>query len=162
MASIWDLNAIVLAHTQRFFQAVTCVVDNWVDPDRAFLGSVTALLGNLVWAASSFQAKDIEQEKAMAYGGALAGTLGGDLPAGDSLFEQQAELILAAQERQLYTNFDQLLKHLQAQLKAEGLGNKSPAKVNAWVWERLFPHYTYGMSQVELQEAIKVRLRALT
>ena len=157
MATNWDLNPIVLSHTQRFFQSVTYVVDNWQHPDRAFLGSIVALLGNLAWAASAFHADTVDQEKAMAYGGALAGTLGGDIPAGDTALEEAAEAILAAQERQLFGAWDALLEHLAT----EAPQGASPAALNAWVWDKLFPAYPWGLSQVELQETIKARLAEL-
>lgn len=76
MPNIWELNAIVLCHTTRFFQAATLVLQQWKDPDEDLLTSLVSTSSNMLWARSSFEAADRAEEKSMAYSGAFLAATG--------------------------------------------------------------------------------------
>jgi len=152
----WELNPIVLCHCQRFFGAVAAVIDGWEDEEASELSLLIALLGNAMWARSSFVAQDRDTEEAMAMSGALASTLAGRLPRSGA-HKQQALDLVAAQERQVLDHYDQILDRLRAEL--DDSTARSPGELNRWVWTRLFPRYPHGTSTVELQQAIRARLK---
>ncbi len=153
----WDLNAVVLCHTQRWFAAVTAVVQAWRDPGDRELAELTTLLGNAMWAHSGFVAESREHEHAMAWTGAMAGTLGGKLADLSRDRREGALALVSAQERALRELDDQLLTVLLAELGDRQL---TPGQLNRWVWQRLFPHDPYASSTAELQGAIQRRLTA--
>ena len=150
----WDINAVVLHHLGRFFQAARAAISNRPDPareDRALLGALVTLSGNMLWARSSFEAEDQDQERAMAYGGALIGSLAERaLPAGEDRPRQRAAAALAALERQIHAVYDDLLCGLAGRLEAEGLSRGTPGQINEALWSFLFPCLPYGASQEEL------------
>jgi len=142
----WDLNAILLHHRTRFFQAADLAARSLERDPRAAL----ALLGTLAWAASPFVAEDEEEQAGLAFGGALASQLteagGASLPA------------LARVERELAARHDRLVDAIWSQLVAQGRTEDSPAAVNEFVWRRLFPEVEYGLSWAELVERLRVAL----
>jgi hypothetical protein len=155
----WQLNPVVLCHLQRYFAALTAVVQSWEDPGDRELAELTTLLGNVMWAKSGFVAQDREHEAAMAMGGAVAGTLGGRVARLSSDRREQALALIVAEERRVWASYDLLLRGL-----AEELGERSlePGQLNAWVWGRLFPGYPHGRGIAELQQGMRAKLdRAL-
>ena len=116
------------------------------------------LWGNMLWAGSSFKAANRREEKAMAYSGAfvssvaeravkeLIGGGGGALEA------------LALLERQVHLSHDAILASLARDLGEDGLDEASPARLNAAVWKRLFPHFPSGLSQAELCVEMRERI----
>jgi len=153
----WDLNAVVLCHLQRYFSAVTAVIQGWEDVGNRELGQLTSLLGNVAWARSGFVTDSRAEEEAMAWTGALAGALGDRLAdlAGDRRHEALA--LVCAEERRVREHFDLIVEALAAEL---GDRSPTPGELNRWVWRRLFPSYPWECGVAELQEAIRRRLEA--
>jgi len=155
----WHLNAIVLCHLNRFFQAAASVVHEWRDTDRDLLGALLTLSGNMLWARSSFEAQSREQERSMAYTGAVVSSVADKAVAGTGdLRKQQALALLASAELEIHETHDGLLTMLMKELQAAGLAHAAPGRVNAAVWSILFPSYPYACSYNELTEAIRQRL----
>jgi hypothetical protein len=157
MLTIWDLNAIVLCHLNRFFQTARQVVQQCPRPDEQLLSSILSLTGNMIWARSSFEAADEEEAREMAFTGALLGSVSDHAVEGLDTFRARGLALLASAEEQLLAVHDRLLDGLLAQLRRDG-SQVSPASVNEAVWQRLFPGYPYGQSQVALYEQIRRRL----
>lgn len=143
----WALNAIILSHVNRVFAAASlAVTTEAMDP-----GTLVSLLGNLVWASSSFAAKDREEAATMAFAGAIAGSLGPTLLASES----EASATLRACEREFLLHHDELVEQAWNSLGAANLrGSSSCAAVNAHVWELLFPQLRYQQSIGELARQI--------
>lgn len=156
MVTIWDLNPIVLSHTDRFFRAAARVLEGWHDQDEALLAALVELSGNMLWAGSSFEASSRAEEHAMAHSGAFIGTMGGR--AVQDLLGQGPSAALAELERQVRQCHDVILAALARDLGQEGLETSSPARLNRMVWERLFPGYDHEASHGELCQAIRQRL----
>jgi len=157
MSTVWDLNPIVLSHTNRFFQAATLVVQTWNDRDDPLLGALMELSGNMLWASSSFVAGSRQEEKAMAYSGALVGAMADLATKGNSGGNGPAQA-LALMERQVRRSHDAILAFLARDLGAAGLEGVTPAQLNAAVWKRLFPEFSHELSLSELGEAIRAWL----
>lgn len=158
MLTIWDLNAIVLCHVNRFFQTARLAVRQAPLPDEQLLGSILSLTGNMLWARSSFEAADEVEAQEMAYTGALLGSVADQAVEGLDSFRARGLALLASAEAQLLAHHDRLLEGLLAELRAAG--HDTPAGVNRAVWQRLFPGYPYAQSQVELYEQLCRRLAA--
>lgn len=156
MVTIWDLNPIVLGHTDRFFRAAARVLEGWYDQDEALLGALVELSGNMLWARSSFEAASRAEEHAMAHGGAFLGTMGDRAVKG--LLGQGPATALAELERQVRQAHDAILAALARDLGQDRLETTSPARLNKTVWERLFPGYDHEASHQELCSAIRDRL----
>ena len=157
----WYLNSIVLCHINRFFQAATSVVRDWRDSDRDLLGALLTLSGNMLWARSSFEATSREQERSMAYTGAMVSSVADRAVSGaGNIKQQQALAVLASAEHEIHEIYDTLLAMVMKELQTAGLAHASPGRVNAAVWSLLFPAYPYACSQGELAEAIRERLLA--
>lgn len=154
----WDLNPVVLCHLQRYFAALTAVVQAWEDPTDRELAQLTTLLGNAMWAHSGFVSENREQEHAMAWAGAMAGTLGGRIAGLSGDLRRQALALVCAEERRVWTRYDPLLQALAAELGERSL---PPGELNRWVWERLLPQYPYGCGTAELQDFVRQRLGAV-
>jgi len=154
MSTTWELNPIALNHINRFFQAANLVARTWREPDDRFLKALMELSGNMLWARSSFVADNREEEQSMAYSGAFVGALA-ELAAGGDSGESGAVEALDLLERQMRHTHDAILAYLARDLRATGLGEISPARLNAEVWQRLFPEFSYELSLSELGEAIR-------
>ncbi len=150
-----DLNSVVLCHLQRYFCAVTAVVQAWEDPTDRELADLTTLLGNAMWAHSGFVSDSREQEHAMAWAGAMAGTLGERIADLSGDLRQRALSLVCAEERRVFEHYDPLLQALAARLGEREL---PPGALNHWVWQQLFPRYPYVCGTAELQDAIRGRL----
>lgn len=151
----WDLNAVVLCHCQRYFSAVTAVIQAWEDADLQELGQLVTMLGNTVWARSGFVGADKGREEALAMAGAMTGTYGGQLVGAASDLRRRALALVCAEERRVWEQYDQLLDGLAAELGARMM---KPGELHRWVWERLFPQYPWGCGVAELQEAVRGRM----
>jgi hypothetical protein len=115
-------------------------------------GTIVSLLGNLMWAASSYVTKDRTQEATMAFAGAIAGTLAPSFLGGG---DDETSAALRAGEREFFARHDDLVDAVWEALGAAGLHQSSScAAVNAYVWEFLFPQLTYEQSLSELAEQI--------
>lgn len=155
MPTIWELNAVLLAHTTHFFVAANMVLERWQDPDEAFLGSLVNLSSNMLWARSSFDARDRAEEKEMAYTGAFLGSVADRALEGISGTRARAEQVLDQLERGIREGHEQLLELLQGQLAGQQLG---PGQVNRAVWEALFPRFSHDASLGELCRQIRLCL----
>jgi len=134
----WHLNSIILSHVNRVFAAASFVASSSADVDE---GTVTALMGNLMWAASSYASDSKAEEALMAFGGALTGTLG---PA--FVGHRDAEGKDAA-ELEFLQRHDELVELCWQSLVKAGLHtSKSYAAVNAHVFRVLFPRLRYEQS----------------
>ena len=151
----WDLNAVVLCHCQRYFGAVTTVVQAWEDAGLHDLGQLVATMGNLAWARAGYVGLGRGPEEALSVAGAMAGTWGGELVGASGDLRQRALAVIAAEERHVWANLDPILDTLAAEL---GTRMMKPGELDRWVWERLFPQYPWGLGLSELQEAIRQRL----
>ena len=156
MSTVWDLNSILLNHTNRFFHAATLAVQAWADPDEQLHKALMRLSGSMLWAGSPFLADSRRKEKSMAYGGALASSMA-DIATKESPAAGRATAALATMEHQLRSNHDAILVLLERDL-ASGHESLTPAQLNAAVWKRLFPEFSYGLSLSELGEAIRAWL----
>jgi len=154
MSSVWQLNAVVLSHSNRFFQAAARAVSRVEAEARGRGSRWVALAGNLLWAQSPFISEHKGEEEVMALAGAVAGSLAEDIA--PSPATGLAELV-SAQERQLLLCADVIVARLQRELNAGG-DAVSPAQVNRRTWERLFPDYRYEASTLELEQTIAERL----
>lgn len=157
MVTVLDLNPIVLCHIDRFFRCASQVLEGWYDHDEALLGALVELSGNMLWARSSFEARDRAEEQVMAHGGAFIGTLGGRAVKG--LLGEGPLEALAELELQIRHGHDAILAALARDLGQQGLETDSPARLNKAVWERLFPGYAYFWGNDALCQAIKERLQ---
>jgi hypothetical protein len=153
----WDLNAVVLCHCQRYFAAVTAAIQGWQDPGDQELGQLASLLGNVLWARSAYVGLDRAREQALSVGGAVVGTIGGRLGELSDDPRAQALALVAAEERLVLEQHDELLAGLAAELVGQSM---TPGEFNRWVWERLFPQYPYSLGTSELQAAVRERLGA--
>ncbi len=158
MITAWDLNPIVLSHTNRFFQAATVVLQTWSEPDEDLLGALLTLSGNMLWARSSFEARSKHEEQGMAYSGAFISSVADRAAQGLLGGVGQALDALTALERQVRCGHDAILAALAREFAHEALEQVSPAGLNDAVWERLFPEFAPDLSQGELCAAIRARL----
>ena len=161
MPSRWDLNAIVLAHSHRFFSAATRAVGRWLGRRRDRSGSLVALAGNVLWAQSPFISRGKGEEETLALLGAVTGTLA-DRVVGDGHDGRELLAVVGDQERQLRLGIDDVVDRLHRDLGYGEVVDPGPAHVDRWVWRRLFPAYPYELSTLELETAILERLDAST
>jgi hypothetical protein len=89
--------------------------------------------------------------------GAGTGTVGGRLGELSDDPRAQALALVAAEERRVLEQHDELLAGLAAELVGQSM---TPGEFNRWVWERLFPQYPYTLGIAELQAAIREKLGA--
>ncbi len=144
----WAVNAIVLSHVNRVFTAASLAASGGgLDP-----GSIAALLGNLLWAASPYASRDRTEEALMAFAGAITSSVAPSLLVrGDD----ETRAALSAAEREFFARHDELVDAACEALAAAGLQRStSCAAVNAFVWEFLFPRLRYGQSLPELAQEI--------
>ena len=153
--SPWDLNAIVLAHANRFFQAARRVTPSLQDKQTA---SLVSFAGNMLWAHSAFADVPKDQERAMAVVGGAASSFADKVDLGGGERQAAAEQALDELERELLARVDPLVDRLMGELSVEGLAESSPGVVNAWVWNRLFSGYPWAVGQGALEAAISARL----
>lgn len=159
--SRWELNAVVLCHLTRFFQAATQVVRQWRDPDDELVGALLTLSGNMLWARSGFEARDRAEEQQMAYGGALVSSVAERaLGATGSGRRARALALLDRLEQELRLNHDAVLGKLSTELQAAALSGAPPGQVNAAVWSFLFPRFPYAESHEQLCRRIEAQLRS--
>ncbi|MEZ4238239.1 MAG: hypothetical protein R3F59_19230 [Myxococcota bacterium] len=150
----WDLNAVVLAHVNRFFQAARRVVPHLQD-DQA--SALVGFAGNLLWANSAFADVPDAQKRAMAVVGGAAKTLADQLDLGGGR-QRVAQRAMDDLEQELLAHLDPLLEGLVRDIEAAGLAEASPGTVDAWVWQRLFPGYPWAAGEATLEAAILARL----
>lgn len=136
----WHVNAIILAHVNRVFSAASFVAGGSGDISE---GTTISLLGNLLWAASPYVAHNKTDEAMLAFGGAIAGTMG---PAFVGSHDDQGDRNEAA-EVEFHERHDQLVELVWRSLVAAGLDQTgSYSAVNAHVWQVLFPKLRYEQS----------------
>lgn len=134
----WHVNAIVLSHVNRVFAAASFVASSSADVDE---GTMVSLMGNLLWAASPYASNDVTEEALMAFGGAVAGTLG---PAFVGHRHGGTNEVAEVEFREQH---DQLVEYVWASLVEAKLDKSSSfAAVNAHVWNVLFPNLRYEQS----------------
>lgn len=155
LPSQWELNAVVLHHSQRFFNSVFLVIQRWEDPDKAFLGSLIALVGNVLWAQSPYVTRGPGEEEVYALAGALAASVGEKMGDAENEARWLAHEIVSRNERRFLDRHDELLERLQAELSDMEPFSPTPVAVNRWIWNRLFPGFPYDAGQAELQRAIR-------
>lgn len=148
----WDLHPVVLAHLERFFGAARRATAS-APPDG--FGTAVGLAGNLLWANSAFLGGSKDREQALGIVGAVAGTLGPSLGGGEpAVFAG----VLDDLERTLLGSLDAVLAALATRATAEGVTRDSPAQLDRWVWQALFPGYPWPVGHAELEQAIRARL----
>ena len=136
----WHVNAIILAHVNRVFAAASFGAGSSADIND---GTMVSLLGNLLWAASPYVAHNRTDEAMMAFGGAIAGTMG---PAFVARQEGQGDPNESA-EVEFREHHDELVELVWRSLVTAGLHqNGSFAAVNAHAWQLLFPQLRYEQS----------------
>ncbi len=150
MPTIWELNAVVLSHTERFFHAAALALQQYKDPDEELLTSLVTTSSAMLWARSSFEAADREEEMSMAYTGAFVGAVADRALDGLTGTGAQAALTLADLERQVRARHDEILALLQRRLSEPHVADAGPADVNRLAWEQLFPRFPYDASVPEL------------
>lgn len=134
----WHLNAIILSHVNRVFAAASFVASSSADVDE---GTMASLMGNLLWAASPYISEDTSEEALMAFGGALAGTLG------PAFVGHRGGEANDAAEVAFRKGHDELVEMVWDSLVEAGLDKHgSYAAVNAHVWRALFPKLRYEQS----------------
>ena len=150
MPTIWELNAVVLCHIERFFSAATMALQQWRDPDEELLVSLVTTSSAMLWARSSFEAADREEEMSMAYTGAFISSVADRALDGLTGTGARAALTLAGLERQVRAQHDEILARLQRRLAEPDLADAGPARVNLLAWELLFPRFPHDASVPEL------------
>jgi hypothetical protein len=134
----WHLNAIILSHVNRVFAAASFVASSSADVDE---GTMVSLMGNLLWASSPYLADDAGEEAMMAFGGAVAGTLG------PAFVGHRGGSSNDAAEVEFRNRHDDLVEMVWDSLVEAGLDRSdSYATVNAHVWGVLFPQLRYAQS----------------
>ncbi len=162
MPSLWDLNAIALAHRQRFFAALHEALDD-LSRDRAAQAAVwPTVVGNLLWVRAGFdEQQPALQREASATAGALLGTLGPELLAATSDDPLAAARALAQeQEQALLQHWDLWLARLQRDLCPPGRPEPSPSSLNEGVWRTLFPNAPYELGFGALVRQLQASLLA--
>jgi hypothetical protein len=111
-----------------------------------------SLIGNLTWAASPFAARDRSTEAGMAIVGALLGSLAPDLAAAAAASSEDTQGSPGWLERYLIQEHDKVLQWVAGKVEGQRM---TPAKLNARVWELLFPQLPYRASLSQLAAAIQ-------
>ncbi len=150
----WELNAIVLHHSQRFFDAVNQVIERWSDPDEARLGSLIALVGNVLWAQSPYITRGPAEEETFALAGALAATVGEKMGGVEVEARLLAREIVSRNERRLRARHDDIVEQLLTELRTEQPPDPTPGTINRWVWDRMFPGFSFDLGQSQLRDEV--------
>ncbi|MCB9689743.1 MAG: hypothetical protein H6738_21745 [Alphaproteobacteria bacterium] len=149
------LHLLLLAHVSRFFGAARRATDRLGQDE---LASLTKFAGNMLWAHSGFASGDAAQRRAMAVVGGASENLAGGLTGAEGR-AQEARAALDELERSMLAGMDTLVDTLGAELAQKGLSDASPATLDAWIWERLFPGTPWPSGHAELEEALLRRWR---
>ena len=159
MITRWELNPIVLQHLRHYFHAATHIIQELAESLSSSSSWWIPMFGNFLWARSPYVTDTPSQEEAMALLGAILGTVGDQLPHEEDPHRIPLRL-LAQLEKDCFARFDLLLETLLQKLEEEGLEEASPARVNAFIWQNLFPNLPYEVSQQELEDLLRTRLQA--
>ena len=157
MLTTWAVNAVALCHVQRFFLSAHTVAQTMDEVKDDMLGEALTLLGNMQWARSSFEGRSPAEERAMAYTGAVLGSVGDRILPPSRGRAQAALSFVAWWEQELYQNWSGLIQTLWDGLPEADRAGMSPAALNAHVWSRLFPGYPWGEGVGALQQRMRQR-----
>ncbi|MCB9638501.1 MAG: hypothetical protein H6728_12995 [Myxococcales bacterium] len=156
--SRWQISLMMLQHQEHFFRAIGDVVREWPDTQRDQFAALIALLGNMLWARSTYDARDKDQEQLMAYAGATAGTFASQI-APQSDVRGRLENFLDSIEQRFYAAHDALVALLETKIQALPQEACTPGQVQAMVWETLFADIPYGKGTFALQRSLETYLR---